>query len=84
MHSAFASLQTECPSKLVFVLKEGEHWTNNGGSDFTAQLAPKSINGEGAWLVCLGQDETVVLLGLKHAAPGGRRGLRCGLFQDLF
>jgi len=28
----------DAPKKVVFVLKEGEKWTNSGGADFTAQI----------------------------------------------
>ncbi|GAB4821271.1 hypothetical protein N2152v2_008317 [Parachlorella kessleri] len=38
--------EAECPSKMVFVLKEGETWTNNGGSDFIAYLKPPGIEGK--------------------------------------
>ncbi|GAB4813755.1 hypothetical protein N2152v2_000801 [Parachlorella kessleri] len=34
--------QDTCPSKLVFVLKEGEQWLNDNGADFTARLTPGS------------------------------------------
>jgi alpha-glucan,water dikinase len=32
----------KCPSRVVFVLKEGEKWMNSGGGDFVAHLKPPS------------------------------------------
>ncbi|KAL6770951.1 GWD2 [Auxenochlorella protothecoides x Auxenochlorella symbiontica] len=33
-----------CPSKVVFVLKKGETWTNNGGSGYSAFLKPPGVD----------------------------------------
>lgn len=33
---------TKCPSRVVFVLKDGEKWMNSGGGDFVAHLKPPS------------------------------------------
>lgn len=41
-HPYSSFLQARCPSKLVFVLREGEQWINNNGGDFTASLAPQA------------------------------------------
>ncbi|PRW45423.1 Carbohydrate-Binding Module Family 45 [Chlorella sorokiniana] len=32
--------EATCPQRIVFVLKEGEQWTNSGGGDFVAHLKP--------------------------------------------
>ncbi|KAL4424419.1 hypothetical protein ABPG77_005662 [Micractinium sp. CCAP 211/92] len=36
----FAFPEAVCPARLVFVIKEGEQWTNSGGGDFVAHLKP--------------------------------------------
>lgn len=41
-------LQATCPQRIVFVLKEGEQWTNSGGGDFVAHLKPPGA--EGGWV----------------------------------
>ena len=38
-------LQSVCPSKVVFVLKEGERWITDGGKDFSADLRPALSQG---------------------------------------
>ena len=37
--------QATCPQRVVFVLKEGEQWTNSGGGDFVAHLKPPGAEG---------------------------------------
>ena len=40
-----------CPSKVVFVLKEGSKWIKNHGQDFSAALKPPSPESQGLyWL----------------------------------
>lgn len=39
-HRPPPSLQAVCPSRLVFVLKDGESWLKNGESDFGTPLKP--------------------------------------------
>lgn len=41
--------QATCPQRIVFVLKEGEQWSNSGGGDFVAHLKPPGAEG-GSWL----------------------------------
>jgi hypothetical protein len=41
-----ACLQSLCPSKLVFVLKESQTWINNEGVDFTARLKSSATEGK--------------------------------------
>lgn len=36
--------EASCPSKVVFVLREGEKWMNNGGGDFAAYLKPPGVD----------------------------------------
>ncbi|GAB4813754.1 hypothetical protein N2152v2_000800 [Parachlorella kessleri] len=37
-----------CPSRLVFVLRDGDQWIHNRGGDFSADLKPSSIEGKHA------------------------------------
>ncbi len=41
----FAFPEAVCPARLVFVIKEGEQWTNSGGGDFVAHLKPPGKSG---------------------------------------
>lgn len=43
-HRISVSMQDGCPSKVVFVLKKGETWTNNGGSGYSAFLKPPGVD----------------------------------------
>ena len=49
----FANLQAICPSRLVFVLRDGDQWIHNRGGDFSADLKPTSIEGKPGLESCM-------------------------------